>query len=87
MIDLSERADKAVSAIGLLCIAGGLLGLLVTVAEPTGQGTTVLSLLGLDAYGTEVFLASLGLFAVGLALGYVISENTTDEERHGLDER
>lgn len=85
MIDLPERAEKPVAGAGLLCIAGGLLGLLVTVTEPTGQGVTVLSLLGLEAYGTEVFLTSLGLFGVGLTLGYVINQNTSDEERRGLD--
>lgn len=83
MIELTNRQRTAVAALAAVCVTAGLAGLWLTGGGSYGTADSGLSVIGYGEYDGPVGLASIAVLGVGLFCGYLVSANTSDEERHG----
>lgn len=83
MIELTDEQRTAVAAVAAVCVTAGLVGLWLTGGGSYGTAESGLSIAGYGEYEDVAGLASLASLAVGLFCGYLVSANTSDEERRG----
>lgn len=86
MIDLSVSQRKVVAVVAGGLLFTGLLAIILSSGGKYGISQSILEATGFAAYQGIASTYGFGAIAVGLALGYIVSVNKADAERHGLRE-
>lgn len=85
MLRLSRGRRQTVGRVAGFFLLTGLLGIILTMGGRHGTSPSILEIAGFSQIGSVVYLYSLIALLLAFALGYVVRQNKSDDERHGLD--